>query len=243
MTIAVPILAGGVAGDGNADGTPDSAQLHVASLPNATDDHDYVTLQAVPGTGAPATLRLVDVQAITPETLSPLPAGVVLPEDVVSFRVEGIPPLFPSVNVTLIYHSGFVPTTYWKFGPTFDVPVPHWYQFPVYNGTAGTVGAEFVGNKVILHLLDGGLGDADGLQNGVIVDPGGPGLIAAAALNIAQITSTEAKISWPLAAGNLALLYTPSLSAPIIWMADTNVVVTNGALKSVTINLTNAFTT
>ena len=38
----------------------------------------------------------------------------------------------------------------------------------------GTTGAVFDSNVVTLHLVDGGRGDADGVVNGVIVDPGGP---------------------------------------------------------------------
>lgn len=39
----------------------------------------------------------------------------------------------------------------------------------------GTTGAQFNGNVVTLHFIDGGRGDADGVANGVVVDPGGPG--------------------------------------------------------------------
>src|SRR5262249_43988792 len=37
----------------------------------------------------------------------------------------------------------------------------------------GTTGAEIDRNVVTLHLVDGGRGDADGLADGVIIDPGG----------------------------------------------------------------------
>ena len=38
----------------------------------------------------------------------------------------------------------------------------------------GTTGAVVNGDVVTLHFVDGGRGDADGVANGVIVDPGGP---------------------------------------------------------------------
>jgi hypothetical protein len=41
-----------------------------------------------------------------------------------------------------------------------------------------TANADFAGDVVTLHLVDGGVGDADGAVNGVIVDPGGPATIA-----------------------------------------------------------------
>src|SRR5262249_35858589 len=40
----------------------------------------------------------------------------------------------------------------------------------------GTTGAEIKDNVITLHLVDGGRGDADGIANGRIVDPGGPGV-------------------------------------------------------------------
>src|SRR5262249_33776479 len=43
----------------------------------------------------------------------------------------------------------------------------------------GTTGAEIQDNVITLHLVDGGRGDADGVANGVIVDPGGPGQTSA----------------------------------------------------------------
>jgi len=37
------------------------------------------------------------------------------------------------------------------------------------------VGSNDGNNVITITLVDGGLGDDDGLSNGVIVDPGGPG--------------------------------------------------------------------
>src|SRR5439155_17028605 len=53
----------------------------------------------------------------------------------------------------------------------------------------GKTGAQIHGNVIQLHLVDGGLGDADGLANGVIVDPDGPG---SSSLRYANIAITPA---------------------------------------------------
>jgi hypothetical protein len=39
-------------------------------------------------------------------------------------------------------------------------------------------GAEFRGDRVILHFVDGGRGDNDQSANGRIVDPGGPAVVS-----------------------------------------------------------------
>jgi len=56
----------------------------------------------------------------------------------------------------------------------------HWYQF----GFNNVVGAERLGNKVVLHFVDGQPSDADLSANGQIADPGGP-----ATINIASTSS------------------------------------------------------
>jgi len=62
------------------------------------------------------------------------------------------------------------PVKFFKFGPTPDNPVDHLYEFS-FNGETG---AEFSGNEVILHFVDGKRGDSDLTKNGIIVDPGTP---------------------------------------------------------------------
>ena len=66
------------------------------------------------------------------------------------------------------------PVKFFKFGPTPDNPVDHLYEFS-FNGETG---AEFSGNEVILHFVDGKRGDSDLTKNGIIVDPGTPAIKA-----------------------------------------------------------------
>ena len=61
---------------------------------------------------------------------------------------------------------------YYKYGPTHAQPAPHWYAF-MYDGQTG---AEIFDNRIVLHFMDGQRGDNDLWSNGIIVDPGAPGL-------------------------------------------------------------------
>jgi chitinase len=55
-----------------------------------------------------------------------------------------------------------------------------WYKYHVENGWAPYADATFSNDRksVTIHLVDGGPGDDDGVQNGVIVDPSGLGYSA-----------------------------------------------------------------
>jgi len=153
---------GGGNGDGNGDGIPDRDQADVASLPNVTDG-GYVTLISNGGVGMQA------VQAIAPP--APLPADIAMPQGLFTFQVSGLA-AGSAYSVTLILHTGTAPVAYWKYGPSADDPTDHWYEF-TYDGETGAV---ISGNQVTLHFVDGKRGDSDLLANGVIIDPGGPGL-------------------------------------------------------------------
>jgi uncharacterized protein YejL (UPF0352 family) len=85
-----------------------------------------------------------------------LPEGAVAVVGSVSYTVSGLTP-GGSVNVTMQLPPGSEPTNVFKLinGSYVDV----------------TSLATISGNTITLHLTDGGLGDADGLANGVIVDP------------------------------------------------------------------------
>ncbi len=63
-----------------------------------------------------------------------------------------------------------------------------WYKYDLTNGWTeysadypANVQFGLDGKSVTLRLVDGGAGDSDGVANGIIVDPSGPGLFAAAA--------------------------------------------------------------
>jgi hypothetical protein len=105
---------------------------------------------------------LTDVHAVA------APAGTragKLPLGMFDFKVHDVAPGGGTVvHVTL--PASFVPSTWLIQNPTTGALEP--FDFD------GTTGAEIKGNVVTLHFVDGRRGDADGVANGVIADPGGP---------------------------------------------------------------------
>lgn len=142
-------------GDGNQDGILDVNQTHVASLPNAVDG-SYVTIVAPEGTRLKNVLSR-DIRSIHSATF---PLGAF------AFELTDVGP--DVATITLIPSTPVSPNCVFKFGPTSDDPVPHWYRFDRKPGAS--IGAELLADRVNLHLRDGDLGDDDRTANGVIVD-------------------------------------------------------------------------
>jgi hypothetical protein len=152
--------------DGNNDGTPDIEQSNVSSL-FVNYGQDYVTLSTDGGNS------LENVSTLPTDQVGDLPAGVTFPFDLFGFTITGVG-AGNSTTVTIYLPDGEAPATYWKYGPTPLDGTNHWYEF-LYNGTTG---AEFNGNVITLHFVDGERGDHDlDATNGIIVDPGGPALV------------------------------------------------------------------
>jgi len=91
------------------------------------------------------------------------PSGVSFPYGQLSFTIDGIT---PGATIPVVLALPAPATSYWKF------QAGAWTQFS---------GATFFENRVVLTLTDGGAGDADGVANGQIVDPGAPATGAPAA--------------------------------------------------------------
>jgi hypothetical protein len=97
------------------------------------------------------------------------PAGVEFPLGFFSFVVRNLP-ADGRADVRITLPTGSPPINeYWKYGQEAGNPHDHWYEF---DREADT-GAEFLPGEIILHFVDGGRGDATGVD-GVIYDPGGP---------------------------------------------------------------------
>jgi hypothetical protein len=96
-----------------------------------------------------------------------MPPNVQFPHGLFDFTLAGGA---GPVTVELTYPTPLpAGTVYWKYGKTSANSPPTWYQF------AGAV----ISNdrmSITLTLTDGALGDDDGVVNGVITDPGGPGV-------------------------------------------------------------------
>jgi hypothetical protein len=106
---------------------------------------------------------LTDVRAIAPPADTP---ASTLPLGMFDFKVHDVAP-GGAATVRVILPAGFN-------APNWLIQDPRtgWLQRFDFNGATG---AQISGNVVTLHFVDGGRGDADGIANGVIADPGGPG--------------------------------------------------------------------
>jgi hypothetical protein len=106
----------------------------------------------------------------TPANPAP-PTGAKFPHGVLGFRLEGcVPGSTVVVDVTwpsLDPASHYLKLTRLPGGPA----TPIWYE---------PAGYSVIGMTTRFTLVDGGVGDDDLAANGVIVDPGGPALVAAA---------------------------------------------------------------
>jgi hypothetical protein len=120
---------------------------------------------ATPAAGPAGTVRVetpngttqtsVSVRPLTGSDPAP-PAGVTFPNGLVSFTIAGVP---VGATVAVDLALPIPATTYWKTDGT------SWYA----------LSTQLAPNGLRVFLTDGGLGDADGIANGVIVDPGAPG--------------------------------------------------------------------
>lgn len=92
---------------------------------------------------------------------------IALPYGMFAFDVTGIE-IGGSAVVDIVLQEGARADTYYKVDPLSG----ELFEF-TYDGATGAV---IDGNRITLHLVDGGRGDYDGVANGVIIDPGGPGV-------------------------------------------------------------------
>ena len=157
-------------GDGNSDGIPDKQQPNVTSLVDGVSG-EYVTIAA----GAGLLLQKISVTdgsniLIQQGSFVDL-SGLNFTHGFLGFEVKNAAP-GDAVQIKIFLPEGESPVKYFKFGSTPDNPVNHLYEF----NFDGETGAEFSGNKVILHLVDGKRGDSDLTANGIIVDPGTPAI-------------------------------------------------------------------
>jgi len=161
-------------GDGNNDDILDSDQSNVVSL--VTTANSYITLVAS------NRFSFNDISVLSEAQLPPLPENVKFDLGVLDFKIVDLVPS-QTVSVGLILPAGYIPETYYMYGPTPDDTNPHWYEFM----DDGITGATIMGNVSItspsgnivqrsfvqLVFKDGARGDADLTENGTILDPGG----------------------------------------------------------------------
>ncbi|XZE17820.1 SdrD B-like domain-containing protein [Pirellulaceae bacterium SH449] len=150
--------------DANGDGIPDWLQPNIVTV--GLENGNRITLIAPIGT------------ALSDVVVSPIPPGapgILLGEQgMLSYRLSGIPiggsavvelRLMDSRGVTLPTVSAV-----YKYDPSIVAPNIPWYALPD-TPTSESAHVEILTDRVMITLFDGKPGDADGIANGVIVDP------------------------------------------------------------------------
>ena len=107
--------------------------------------------------------NITSLSAISIQTLPNWPPLIVFPHGLMYCEVSNI-----EAGATVTFTITFPVTLpaniqYWKYQPGIG-----WFQIPITSHN---------GNVITIQITDGGLGDADGLVNGIIIDPGGVAVI------------------------------------------------------------------
>jgi hypothetical protein len=150
--------------DGNGDGFADWQQGNVVSM-HTFDRKHYVTLESPAGTA------FQNCEPLANPAPGSAPPDVHFAHGFFSFTVDGIG-VGGSTTVVLHLPAGSLVDTYWKHGPTPGNAAPHWYEF-LFDGQTG---AAISGHVITLHFRDGERGDNVVALDGMIIEPGGPGL-------------------------------------------------------------------
>ncbi|MFV2055001.1 MAG: choice-of-anchor U domain-containing protein [Thiohalomonadales bacterium] len=183
--------------DGN--GTDDRYQANAGtdSDNNGTSDIDQENLcnllDAQTGQTIYMTTSQGRIQCLSSYATSDLPTSTVgnkvLPVGMFAFRIHGLPidisnPATVNIEVNL---------------PQLATGKLIWYKYDISSDTLSNFSSNAVvtNDKVSISLVDGGDGDADGVINGVIVDPSGPVIEATpVATNPKNGKSNAGAINW-----------------------------------------------
>ncbi|MGA9032179.1 MAG: peptidylprolyl isomerase [Sulfuricaulis sp.] len=162
----------------SATGLDPSNLVMVTSIPNVTATKTSYGTTSAYAADVDMTLlnpnsnRTVDTATSTSwlATFTP-PFGktVQFNDEISRFTMSGA--MGPAGRVVTLYHGiNASVNRYYAYGPTPDNATPHWYDFTF----DGTTGAEIVGNKILLHFVDGQRGDDDLTVNNSITHTGAP---------------------------------------------------------------------
>ena len=135
------------------NGVPDISQSNLAVIQT---DSKFMSV-----TSQADNVSIITAQSIE-NSFGNFPAE--MPYGLISFRAEC--PINSEIDVQ-IYFSNDIPSN------------ASWYKFDYNNGFtdySSYTNKDLPGNVITVKLKDGGFGDADGVANGVIVDPGGIGI-------------------------------------------------------------------
>ena len=154
---------------------PSYNNLNTSDVNVTNNDNDFAigSVTTATGTGrvsfTTSSGNITSLTAVAEGTLPTAgkPAGVTFPHGLFSCNVTGMTP-GSTVTLTITLPSAMpAGTQYWKC------------QNGVWVDCTSLLGSNDGDNILTLTLTDGGLGDADGVADGTIVDPGGPGYASA----------------------------------------------------------------
>ncbi len=152
-------------GDGNDDGTLDSIQSDVASLP-AGAGGGYVTVEIIEDCGQLRNVMTVDAASLPPN-IGPDGVARIYPHGLVEFEM----PCENAIVEVTFHNAANAGTGYDKYGPVVpgDVGTTAWYSFSDPGFATQTAS-----NVWTLDLEDGRLGDDTDGTDDTIFDQGGP---------------------------------------------------------------------
>lgn len=151
-------------GDGNGDGPLDSEQAHVASIFNPVLNRTVTAVGCSTTTVGCSTTVLFNTAQVADSAGSAAlfntasfapPPGVItsISEGVYQFVMSNVSPAPTGEPVTILNRGAPPPSRYYAY----DFASKTWYDFS-FNGTTG---AEILGDRIVLHFVDGGRGDND----------------------------------------------------------------------------------
>ena len=152
--------------------------------------------------------RLTDVG---PSDAPAPPEGVGLVASQFSFQLTG---LTPGAHAAVAVETSGSSTYYYRYGPPAPGQAAKWYGWE-YDPTTGTGARHDPSGAWVLNFIDGAAGDDDGVANGTIVDPGGPGNGPSLAVDTTTPTTTAATtpVTTPTSAPTTSMPHTRGLPA------------------------------
>ena len=152
------------AGDANRDGTADRLQNRVASV-RSLSSNLYATFSAA------APVVLSGATAVANPAPGSAPANIQFPLGFFQLNAGGLATA-AATTLTVLLQPGVVANTYYRYGPTPDNALPHWYPF-MFDGVTGAI---IHSDRIELRLVEGQRGDDNLAGAGIAFGPGGPGL-------------------------------------------------------------------
>ena len=142
--------------------------------------------------------NITSLSAISIETLPNRPPLLLFPHGLMYFEVNNITP-GSTVTFTITFPVALPANIqYWKYQPARG-----FFQIPITSHN---------GNVITIQITDGGLGDADGLANGIIIDPGGVAVNNPSIVTRPPSSSGSAAALTPQAPVALSNIYVQSAS-------------------------------